>query len=144
MPIVGEAWDIDGDRNGLVVGGVNQEVGSGTVWTVGPEWPSDAYDSSKWTFTDVSDVALRDSPTWIRGVCRKGKRVAAVGEYSALGDGLVLVSQDGGRTFSDRTDEILERLESGGSLGPLHRCQFAATGELFVAGASGVFIRHTR
>jgi len=142
--VIGELWDIDGDHHGLVVGGVDQVKGSGTLWTIGSDWTDKAYQPSAWMFTDVADVTGSGQPTWIRGVCRRGSRIAAVGEYSTLGDGLVLMSQDGGRTFVDRTAEVEASLSAGAGLGPLHRCQFLNNGELFAAGADGLFIRHTQ
>ncbi len=143
-PVIGEIWDIDGDRHGLVVGGVDQANARGTVWTIGDDWLDSAYEASAWKFTDVSSVVGSTAPTWVRGVCRRGDRVAVVGEYSSLGDGLLLISQDGGQTFVDRTLEVNERLPGGATLGPLHRCHFLNTGELFAAGADGRLVRHTQ
>jgi hypothetical protein len=139
---VGELWDIDGDAHGLVVGGVNQDDGHGVVWTIGTEWDTDAYEASAWHYTDVRTVLSNPSPTWVRGVCRVGDRVAVVGEFSSLGDGFLLISQDGGVSFEDRTAEVEATMSGGSGLGPLHRCQFLADGGLFAGGADGIFVGH--
>ena len=138
----GELWDIDGDAHGLAVGGVNQDDGHGVVWTIGSDWSSTAYSPSAWQYTDVRDVLGAASPTWVRGVCRRGDRVAAVGEYSSLGDGFVLISQDGGDTFADRSGEVSDAMPMGMGLGPIHRCQFSSDGRLYAGGSDGVFVRH--
>lgn len=122
----GELWGLDADAGGFVAGGVDQERDVGVVFTTS----GDPADPGAWTLLDVSTVAGTDA-TWIRGVCRDGDRVVAVGEYSRTSDGLVLSSTDGGATWADQTP-----LESP----PLHRCAFAG-GTLAIAGAEGFFAR---
>ena len=138
----GELWDVDADSEGrLVAGGVNQDLGEGVVFSIGSDWATNGYEQTGWTAVNVGDVLGRDDPTWVRGVCRDGQRVVAVGEYSRRSDGFVLLSTDGGTTFKDQTESVFASMPEGSSLGALHRCQFADASTLAVAGADGTFIR---
>lgn len=123
----GEMWGVAVDAGGVVVGGVDQDRDVGMIYAR-PLAGTDAL-----TVTDVSSF-YPDDPTWIRGVCRRGAIVMAVGELSRDGDGIVLLSEDGGETFIDVTPE-------GGTpattLPSVHECVLAGSNEAFVAGANG-------
>ncbi len=120
----GELWGLDVDEAGLVLGGVDQDAAVGTVWTaaLGAQQASD--------FTEYRvDTVLGEEASWVRGVCRQGDLVIAVGEFSKLSDGFVLASSDGGVSFEDVTPE--------GEVPPVQRCAFDTRGVLHVAGGSG-------
>ncbi|MEZ4237454.1 MAG: hypothetical protein R3F59_15170 [Myxococcota bacterium] len=121
----GEMWGIAVDDAGVVVGGVDQDRDVGHIFVSG----SDPYDAATWHDVDVSTLIPSD-PTWIRGVCRDGAEIVAVGEYTQRADGLVLHSSDGGQTFTEITPS---------GAGPLHKCQLLADGALAVTGADGFF-----
>lgn len=90
----GELWSLDADA-GLIAGGVDQDDAVGVVfWADAPEGP--------WSSLRI-DTLMEDpnESTWIRGVCRSGDQLTAVGEKSALGIGLVFQSNDGGATWED-------------------------------------------
>lgn len=122
----GELWGIDVDAGGIVAGGVNQDDDVGVVFT----GPVNGTDPGDWTMLDVSTIHGGTSPTWIRGVCRNGQRIVAVGELSMVSDGLVFLSTDGGGTWTEITP-------SGAP--SLHRCVLRDNGTLYVAGADGYF-----
>jgi hypothetical protein len=135
----GEMWDIDADAGGIVVGGVNQAAGEGMVYSIGPEWTTSGYVASAWTVFKVSDLLGTTDSTWVRGVCRSGDRVIAVGEYSNTSTGFVILSDDGGKSFSDLSGDIVD---SGlTNIPPLQRCQILSDGSWIVAGGAGAFIR---
>lgn len=123
----GEMWDLDVDDGGVVVGGVNQDDDVGMIYVSG----DDPYQTGDWNEVDVGDIVGDSDPTWIRGVCRGGDTILALGEYSVRADGLALLSEDGGASWTDITDEL-------GSPPPLHRCQFI-DGAVVLAGADGFF-----
>jgi len=126
--VMGEMWGIDADSSGIVVGGVNQGTSVGVVFTTS----GDGRDPGEWTRTDVSSVVTDTDATWIRGVCRRGQHVVAVGEYSRRSEGLLIESQDGGATWSDHTPTGSPTLS---------RCVILADDTLTVAGANGFFAR---
>jgi photosystem II stability/assembly factor-like uncharacterized protein len=126
---VGEMWGLAVDASGLVVGGVDQNRDVGMIYAralSGTGAP---------TVTDVSTF-YPDDPTWIRGICRDGANVLAVGELSRESEGIVLFSEDGGETFVDVTPES----SPASPLPPLHECAFAGADEAFVAGANGALL----
>ena len=123
----GEMWGIAADHAGLVVGGVNQDANVGAIFVNNGD-PSDPKD---WIETVASDF-VGDSPSWIRGVCRSGGAIAAVGEFSMLEDPILLVSGDGGTTWNDWTASLPD------GTGSLHKCTLWADGTLAVAGKDGV------
>ncbi|TNE85963.1 MAG: hypothetical protein EP330_23800 [Deltaproteobacteria bacterium] len=95
----GELWTVDSDGSGLVVGGVDQDADVGFVaWTSG-----DPADAIAWTTLEVSELA--EGPTWVRGVCRRGDVLVAAAEFTVSGDGLLLVSRDGGDSWRDETPD---------------------------------------
>ncbi len=129
----GELWSLDVDAAGIVVGGVNQDAGAGMVYVSG----ADLYQGEAWRALDASTVVLDpEEPTWIRGVCRAGADLVAVGEYSRLGEGLVLRSRDNGFSWRDETAGL------GTNVPALQRCQVFSDGTVVVAGAEGFFARH--
>ena len=124
----GELWslDVDGGHRG---GG---EPGGGNGLRLG----SRPYRVEDWRPLDASTVVLdSDEPTWIRGVCRAGADLVAVGEYSRLGEGIVLRSRDNGLSWSDETAGL------GQDVPALQRCQVFSDGTVVVAGADGFFAR---
>lgn len=134
----GEMWDIDADEGGLVVGGVNQAADVGMIYSIGPEWTESGYDLSGWTVFKVSDLLGTTDSTWVRGVCRSGERIIAVGEYSNTSQGFVILSDDGGASFSDLSDDVSPA--GAEDLPPLQRCQILSDGTWAAAGGAGAFI----
>lgn len=122
----GELWGVDVDNGGIVVGGVNQDDDIGMVFVSG----ADPEDADGWANLDVSTL-LGGDPTWIRGVCRAGQLIAAVGEYTMRSDPILLVSADGGATWIDWAGS----LPSGA--GALHKCELWSGGRLAVTGQDG-------
>jgi len=120
----GELWSLDTDGTGLIAGGVNQNTNVGVVYST----TGDPTDPSAWKSYELNAL-WPDDTTWVRGVCRTGDHLIAVGELSTLGDGLMIESTDGGQSWSDVTPT---------GAPPLSRCQFAS-GRLVVAGAQGYF-----
>ncbi len=117
-------WNVDVDASGrVVVGGVDQGAARGMVFVSS----IDPYDPNGWTAYDVGTLAPT-SPTWIRGVCTNGQRIAAVGEYSMTSDPLLIVSDDGGKTFVDQTPNAPAALSE---------CIVFPNGSLAVAGGEG-------
>ncbi len=128
----GEMWSLDADSDGLVVGGIDQNRNVGMVFT----GPLDGYSPSDWSSFDVSTLHPNEA-TWIRGVCRSGGTIVAVGEFAMNAEGLILVSTDGGSTFTDQ-------IPSGyGDVPPVHRCEILDDGRFAVAGADGWFGLYT-
>lgn len=121
----GELWGIDADDAGVVVAGVNQDRNVGVVFVSG----DDPYDAGQWSLLDVSTL-VGDEFTWMRGVCRNGDTIVAVGEYSIRADGLVLRSEDGGDTWADVTPADLD-------VPSVHRCHVFEDGATLITGAGG-------
>jgi hypothetical protein len=124
-PFDGELWGIDVDASGIIVGGVDQDHDVGYVFWMGP----DAWTSELGVLEVTSFLGTTD-PTWIRDVCRDGQTMVAVGEFSREGTGLVLRTDDGGRTWTDLTVA---------GLPPVSKCELFPGGELVVSGAEGLF-----
>jgi hypothetical protein len=124
----GELWSIAAGEGGLAAGGVDQDTDVGVIFT-GPLNQSSASD---WTRFDLDALDYTD-PTWVRGVCRSGDVVVAVGEISTRGEGLVLHSTDAGVSFAIITPQEAPSL---------HRCTLLH-GEVLLAGAQGYFARKT-
>jgi hypothetical protein len=124
----GETYGIDVDSSGIVIVGVNQNRNVGMVYSTITIAGDDIYTSSGWTQFDVSTL-IDSSSSWMRGVCRDGDIVVAVGEKQNGASGLVIQSTDGGVTFEDVTPS---------GAGPVHECQFV-NGTLGVAGSGGYF-----
>ena len=120
---IGELWSIDSDGTGLIVGGADQAADVGVVaWTSGD--PSVLSDWQVWMVDD-----LASGFTWVRGVCRNGDNLAAAAEFPTSSTGLLLVSRDGGQTWSDRTPEDAPSLS---------QCTWRGD-DLLVTGAEGYF-----
>jgi len=79
-----------------VAAGVNQDRDVGYLFLSG----ADPWDLEAWRTIDVSTL-LGDDPTWMRGVCRNGPTIVALGEYSRDARGIVLMSADDGATWTD-------------------------------------------
>jgi hypothetical protein len=119
----GELWAIDSDGTNLIAGGVDQTIDVGVIyWT---NSTSDRLDPAGWFAYDLRDDF--DDATWIRGVCRDGDRMLAVGEKTALAEGVLIESTDGGATWRNITPTDAP---------PLSECVIAE-GRLVVAGADG-------
>jgi hypothetical protein len=126
----GEMWGLDADSAGnLIVAGVNQQTNQGAVFSnIG-----DPYDNSSWVELDVSTVVGDSVTTWMRGGCRNGARLLAVGEYSQTENPLALFSNDSGGTWTDITADL------AGSPAALHRCKIFDDGRLAITGMDGWF-----
>lgn len=127
-PFDGELWGIDVDAAGLVVGGVDQDHDVGYVfWTGADPWAGVSA-------VETTSLLGGGEPTWVRGVCRDGATMVAVGEYSRKGTGFVLRTDDAGATWTDLTP---------GELPPVSKCELFADGEVVVTGAEGLFASWT-
>lgn len=123
----GELWAIDVDHGGIVAGGVDQLASTGHVFTF--SFPGDPL-VDDWRDFDLSTL-WPDDATWVRGVCRNGQRVVAVGAFSKRKAGFVLESTDGGASFHDVTPG--EPVD----VPPLWDCWVHADGKLVVTGEGG-------
>jgi hypothetical protein len=121
----GELWGLAVDADGIVAVGVDQEAADGTIFLA----PVDASEAGDFELVRFS-TWFGDTSTWARGVCRDGASIAVVGEFSQRGEGIVLLSEDGGESFEDVTPDGAPSLD---------RCVWAADGALHVAGGSGFY-----
>lgn len=125
----GELWSVDVDGGGVIAGGVDQQANVGVVFSSAGPAPEDAS-----TFRELRlDTLVGDSPSWVRGVCRSGTLLAAVGEFSQRADPILLVSADNGNSWNDWTAKL------PGSPGALHQCELWTDGRLAVTGQDGYF-----
>jgi hypothetical protein len=124
---IGELWGLDVDDHGVVAVGVDQDRHVGYVFTS----PADPWDLENWRELDVSTI-VGDEPSWMRGACRNGATVIAVGEYSSTSMGIVLRSDDDGATFVDITPSDLIDLPA------VQRCDVREDGTVIIAGGNGV------
>lgn len=125
----GEMWGVTVlDDKRVVVGGVDQLRDVGMIFAS----KTDPYSASDYTSFDVTAKLFPGKSTWIRGVCSRGDTVVAVGEKQPLatGTGIVLLSSDGGQTFTNITDATIKA-------NSVSRCHVLTDGSIAVAGASG-------
>jgi len=120
--IRGELWSVDSDGSGLVAGGVDQDASTGRVYVT----DGDPTDRDSWLTLDVSELV--DGDSWIRGVCRRGQVVAAVGEDPVTQDGILLISQDGGLSWQSHPPL---------NAPPLSQCAVLPDGSIVMVGALG-------
>lgn len=124
----GEMWGVAASEERVVVVGVDQVGDEGKIYVSG----ADPYESADYTEIDISSiVGDGDLGTWGRGVCTRGDVVVVVGERQPLsaGTGLVLLSEDGGASFTDITPEDVTESVS--------KCHITDAGDVIVAGAGG-------
>ncbi len=125
----GELWGIAVDESRVVAVGMNQVDNVGRVYVSG----SDPYDAGGYTAHSLHDLIGVDASvvTWARGVCMQDDRIAVVGERQPLSSntGIVVLSTDGGETFTDVTPEDVPATVS--------KCLFRPDGALEAAGADG-------
>jgi len=119
----GELWSIDVSDGAFTAGGVDQDTDVGILFS----GPTSATSRDDLVRFDLD--ALFDDPTWVRGVCRDGDVVIAVGAFSTRGGGIVLQSDDGGASFIDISPDDAPELSE---------C-VVADGTVFVTGANGYF-----
>lgn len=119
----GELWDVHVDSTGIIAGGANQTDGSGVVFINNGD-PTTLGDWSQYDMRTLEET----QDTWVRGVCRAGSTIVAVGEYSVLDKGFVALSDDGGATFA------LEAFSEDPP--PLHRC-VGTSNSLVIVGSFG-------
>lgn len=134
---IGELWDIEAGREGIVAGGVNQSADKGVVYAH-PGGES-ATDPSTWSFFDVSTL-LPDQATWVSGVCMGAEGIFAVGRESRETWGFVMRSTDGGSTYQDLTPRDADNQPY---FPDISRCTVKG-GALIVAGAGGLFAVYDR
>lgn len=124
----GEMWGITVlDEKRVVVVGVDQGRDVGMIFAS----KTNPYDAADYSQFDVSTLITNKS-TWMRGVCSKGDTVVAVGEKQPLasGTGIVLLSSDGGKTFTNITDPLIKA-------NTVSRCTILSNGAIAVAGSGG-------
>lgn len=119
----GELWSVDAGSSGIVAGGVDQDASVGLVYTL--DIGEDPTDPAAWRRLDVSAAIPGD--TWIRGVCREGDRVVAVGENPRTSHGILILSIDGGETWQPDSPYAAPALTACDIVG----------GEIIVVGARG-------
>jgi hypothetical protein len=120
----GELWSLDIDAGGLILGGVDQDRDVGHVFVSTGDFRTDP-----WLDLDVS-VIYPGEATWIRGVCRNGSNLVAVGEFSIFDEGIVLHSTDGGQTWT-------ERMTMKPRPGAMSQCWVNDDGSFAVTGSAG-------
>lgn len=128
----GELWAIDVDAGGVVAGGVDQAGDAGHIFSF--VFPGDPV-TGTWYDFNLATLWPSDS-TWIRGVCREGDHVVAVGEFSSKSDGIVLESHDGGASFTDVTPTEF-------AVPTLWDCWVHPDGSFVVSGASFYVAKYT-
>ncbi len=121
----GEMWGLAVDDSGIVIGGVNQNRNVGMIYAM-----DDGFDGSGTLRTFDVSIFYPDDTSWIRGVCRNGETLVAVGELSSKNEGIVLRSIDNGSTWNNITPQ-------GDTLGPVHRCHVFDDGRVLAVGAGG-------
>lgn len=125
----GELWGIAVDDQHVVAVGMDQTANVGRVYVSG----SDPYDAEDYTAHALHDLIGADASqvTWARGTCTRDGRIAVVGERQPLGasTGIIVLSDDGGQTFTDITPDEVTATAS--------KCLFTPDGALLVAGADG-------
>lgn len=126
----GEMWGLAVDDAGIVVGGVNQDADVGMIYAL------DGADATEMRTFHVSEL-FPDDATWIRGVCRSGETLYAVGEMQMKGEGIVLRSEDNGATWSNVTPDTGD---PASPLPPVQRCIVTADGTAYIAGGAGAFV----
>ncbi|MEN9842586.1 MAG: hypothetical protein RLZZ612_415 [Pseudomonadota bacterium] len=125
----GEMWGLTVlDDKRVVVAGVDQLKDVGMIFAS----KTDPYKASDYSAFDVTAKLFPGKSTWIRGVCSRGDTVVAVGEKQPLasGTGIVLLSTDGGQSFSNIADAAIKA-------NSVSRCHILSDGTIAVAGASG-------
>lgn len=125
----GELWGLAIDDSGLAAAGVEQSTNTGIVYFSG----DDLYSEEDWTRIDASTVATGTGATRFYGVCRRGDTIAAVGDYSQRSDALIILSLDGGETWSEISPE-------GGPI--IDECYVTEDGSLLVVGGAGFAARY--
>ncbi len=125
----GEMWGVAATDDRVIAVGVDQDADVGKIFVSG----ADPYDPAGYTQFDLPDIVGGDNlGTWARGVCAEGDRIVVVGERQPLssGTGLVMLSEDGGASFTDITPaaDVTESVT---------RCAFTSQGEVVVVGAGG-------
>lgn len=123
----GEVWDLAvASDGGLLAAGVDQQRDVAVLWHTGGAFEQ----ASDWSFVSLVDLEAEAPASRFYGACREGDLLVAVGDYSQLGDPLIVASTDGGASF--RTVDAPE------GAGPLSRCQIVA-GDVYLVGAEGHF-----
>ena len=125
----GEMWGVAATDDRVIAVGVDQDADVGKIYVSG----DDAYDPAGYTQFDLPDIVGGGNlGTWARGVCAEGDRIVVVGERQPLsgGTGLVMLSEDGGMSFTDITPaaDVTESVT---------RCAFTSQGDAVVVGAGG-------
>lgn len=124
----GEMWGIAVlDAQRVVAAGVDQDRDVGMIYTS----KTNPYDPNDYMEFNVSGI-ISDKSTWMRGVCASGNTIVAVGEKQPLasGTGIVLLSNDAGKTFTNITDPKIVA-------NSVSRCKILDNGDIAVTGAGG-------
>ena len=125
----GELWGVAANEHHVVAVGMNQTANVGRVYVSG----SDPYVVDDYIAHSLHDLIGMPQAvvTWARGTCIQDDRIAVVGERQPLSanTGIVVLSEDGGQTFTDITPD--------GVTATVSKCLFRPDGALVVAGANG-------
>ncbi len=123
----GEMWGVAANAARVVAVGIDQDSNRGKIYvSVGNPY------ANSWLVHDLPDiVGSGGAGTWARGVCMRGQSIVVVGERQPLGSnsGLVMLSDDGGQTFSNITPP--------GVSSTVSRCVIEPDGSIIVAGSAG-------
>jgi hypothetical protein len=119
----GEMWGLAVSADRVVVVGVDQQADAGKIFVSG----ADPYDAAGYAQIEVNRLVPGDA-TWARGVCMRGDRIVVVGQSRAQ-PGWILISEDGGQSWTDQTPP--------GSPGEWSKCRIRPDGRVIVAGGDG-------
>lgn len=123
----GEMWGVAVNAERMVAVGIDQHSNTGKIYVS----QGSPY-ANNWLVHDLPDiVGAGGAGTWARGVCMRGQNIVVVGERQPLsaGSGLVMLSVDGGQSFSNITP--------AGVSSTVSRCVIEPDGSLVVAGSAG-------
>ena len=129
----GEVWDIAIDTAGdMLLAGVNENSNTAVAWFN----TGDPTAATSWIMVDMSAILTsgNDDATRFYGACRAGNLMVAVGDYSQRGNALLMLSQDGGATWTEQTPPTSDV----NPVGPLSKCQFLGQ-KAYITGADGFF-----
>ncbi len=130
---IGEVWDLAiGPDDEMMLAGVDEGADRGVLWYN----EGDPTDAGSWVEYDI-EPNVPDFPTnstRFYGACREGDLMVAVGDYSQEEDGIVVLSKDGGSTWTLTGPPGY----SADTVGPINKCQIFGD-EVYLVGMDGYF-----